>query len=183
MSRAGRPWLVAVLAVASAGCGRRESPAGAAGPWLEVRLTGADSGSLRGRAAAEWCDTLRLLAVEVVSGDSGFGLALRPADSLAPGRYPVRPPAAADSARPSAALGLRWLARTSVLAYQGDSGEVTLARRPDGTWSGELHAAARSVNDTSRLTIDGTFRGLRPVPMSRGCALPASRSDSGRSVD
>jgi hypothetical protein len=183
MSRAARSWLLAVLAVVGAGCGRREAPAADAGPWLEVRMTGADSGSLRGRATAEWCDTLRLLAVEVLSGDSGLGLALHPADSLAPGEYAVRPPAAPDSTRPSAAVGLRWLAETSILAYQGDSGEVTLARRPDGSWSGVLHAVTRSVNDGSRLTVTGTFRGLRPVPMSRGCSHPASRSDSGGSVD
>jgi hypothetical protein len=153
----------------AAGCGSGESgkPTGAR---LEARWTGADTAAFGAPATAEWCDSLNLLEILAIAGDTGIEIALYPRDGVAPGAYPVRPPAAADSLTPSAAVGLRWFAQTSVQGFQGDSGQVSLTRAPDGTLSGRFRATARAISGKGRLTITGSFADLRQRPATSGCS-------------
>lgn len=174
--------LALVLALASAGCHGGASAAG--GSRLTVRWTGADTAEISARAEAEWCDSLRVLEIRAMAGDTGVGIALYPAGSIAAGAYPVRRPGVADSTRPpAAALGLRWFSKTSVLGFQGDSGELALERRADGTLSGRFSAAARALVGNGRLHVTGSFDGLRPTNASPACAGRAppdtTRADSG----
>jgi len=71
---AARHALVACLGVALA-CAKPEGGT-RSGPRLTVRWTGADTAAFGASATAERCDTLHLIEIRAVSGDTGVGLAL-----------------------------------------------------------------------------------------------------------
>jgi hypothetical protein len=177
--------LLGVLGLA-AGCegGERGKRTGAR---LEARWTGADTAAFGAPATAEWCDSLNLLEIIAIAGDTGIEIALFPRDSIATGAYPVHPPAAADSLPPSAAVGLRWFAQSSVQGFRGDSGQVSLTRAPDGALSGRFRATAHAISGNGRLTIAGSFDDLRQRPATSGCstappppkAAPADSAEGG----
>ena len=93
---AARYALVASLGVALA-CAKPE-PGTRTGPGLTVRWTGADTAAFGAAATAERCDTLHLIEIRAVSGDTGVGLVLYDSGTVRPGAYPIRPPAAAIDA-------------------------------------------------------------------------------------
>jgi len=170
--------LLAGAAAAAGGCDRlpgRESQ-----PRMIVAWTGSDTGAMAARVVAEWCDSLRMLEVRGVSGDSGLSIAIYPRAAIQADSYPVLLPDRADSTRPSSAVGARWFAETSIRGYQGDRGAVVLDEA-NARVSGRLQARMRSVNDGGRLDLEATFRGVRVVPATRGCVSkpPPPPSDSG----
>jgi hypothetical protein len=145
---------------------------------LEVRWTGRDGGAISGPATARWCALRRVLEIRTVRGDTGIALALYPAKTLAIGRYLVVDPVKAESVPPAAGVAVRWLTRTVVQGFQGDSGRVDLSRSSSGQLSGRVSARARSVVDTQRIVLSGTFRDLTLHSDSLGCA-PPENADSG----
>jgi hypothetical protein len=160
-----------------AGCGRSEAPARPAGS-LEVQWVGSDTGRFTAPVVAEWCDSLRLLELRALRGDTGVALALYPTDSVAPGQYKVVPPQRGDSARPAAAVALRWFAETAIRGFRSDSGTVTLtAGAGRGVDAGRFSATLRSANEGSRLTLAGSFSGLTVAPGSPECAGAAPDPD------
>jgi hypothetical protein len=178
--------LLAALALAS-GCRKAEGGA-PTGPRLEARWTGADTATFSAPATAAWCDSLNLLEILAMAGDTGIGIAVYPRDGIASGAYPIRAPAAADSVPPSAAVGLRWFSKTAVQGFQGDSGQLSLVRAADGALSGRFTTTARAVSGKGQLTVTGSFHELRQRPATRGCSTaPPHRdstpSDSGEGVD
>lgn len=165
----------ASLAVA---CGKSSSDE-TDGPLLEAKWKGpADSGKISGPATAEWCDSLRLVEVRVLRGDSGISLALYPEKKFKAQRYPVALPAKADSTPPAAAIALRWFAETSIRGFQGDSGNVVVLESPPGVYSGEIKAHAHSVTDGNHVEITGSFRRLTIRPAARGCVARKASHDS-----
>jgi hypothetical protein len=142
---------------------------------LQVEWTGADTGKLSAPAVAEWCDSLDLLELRAIHGDTGIAVVLYPSDSLTPsdtvprGDYPVLPPEKADSNRPSAAVALRWFAETSIRGFRGDSGTVVLEATGAGAREGRFTAYLRSATDGSRLSVTGAFAGLTVTPASPSC--------------
>lgn len=141
------------------------------GPWLESDWTGTDTGRISAPATAEWCDSLRVLEIRALQGDSGIAIAIFSERNPRAGRYPIRPPprAGTDSSRQGAAVAVRWFAETAIKGFRGDSGEVRLERSTSGVVSGRFDAHLSAVNATDRLTIQGTFRELRERPSVRGC--------------
>ncbi|MGH7498935.1 MAG: hypothetical protein ACREL3_08800 [Gemmatimonadales bacterium] len=172
--------LTAGACLASA-CGK-SSPDEKTGPFLEARWSGADSGKISGPATAEWCDSLRLLEVRAVQGDTGIGLALYPKKEFVAERYPVAPPAKADTSPPAAAVALRWFAETSIRGFQGDSGSVVVQESSRGVYSGVIEAHAHSVTDGNHVTITGSFSHLSPRPATRGCAARTASRDASAGV-
>ncbi len=178
MARVALAGLIALLA-----CSSEESADPRAGS-LAVEWTGADTGKLSGLAVAEWCDSLDLLELRAIHGDTGIALVLYPSDSrsrsgsVAAVDYPVVPPERADSSRPAAAVALRWFAETSIRGFRGDSGSVVLAAPgPDG-YAGRFTAHLRAAVEGSRLTATGSFKGLAITQALPGCAGgPADESD------
>lgn len=170
--------LLAGAAAAAGGCDRL--PGSQSEPRMIVAWTGSDTGAMAARVVAEWCDSLRMLEVRGVQGDSGLSIAIYPRAAIQPDSYPVRLPDRADSIRPSSAVGARWFAETSVRGYQGDSGAVVLDQA-SARVSGRLQAQMRSVNDGARLDLEATFRDVRVVPATRGCVSkpPPAPADSG----
>jgi hypothetical protein len=167
--------LVLVL-VGLPGCNREPASRIGAGQ-IDVRWTGSERGRLSGRATAEWCPILRLLEIRAIRGDTGIALAIYPADTITPGQYRITDPAKAESLPPAASIALRWATQVAVKGFQGESGSVALDRARSGELSGRITAAARSVTDTQRVTIDGSFRDLMVRPQARGCAQPSKDPD------
>jgi hypothetical protein len=141
------------------------------GPRLTARWTGADTAEFSARATAEWCDTLHVLEIRAISGDTGVGIALYPPDRIGRATYRIHRPDVADSALPpSASVGLRWSSQTAVLGFRSDSGEVTLEQRPGGALGGRFTLRARALTGTGQLQVTGSLEGLRPTEAPPTCA-------------
>ena len=160
---------LALMLVTVAACAGGE-PGGPRGGTLEVQWVGGDTGKLVAPAVAEWCDSLRLLELRAVRGDTGIALALYPAESVTAGRYPMGRPERGDSTRPSSALALRWFTETSIRGFQSDSGSVSIAGGGPGAVGGSFAARLRSTTEGSRLSVTGSFRGLTVRPAPAECA-------------
>lgn len=160
-----------VLAVCLGGC-RREFSWGGGSGQLDAHWTGTEEGRISGPATAEWCSIRKLLEIRALQGDTGVALALYPTDTIVAGEYRVIDPPKAESLPPAAGVALRWLTQTAIRGFQGESGAVVLERSQSGTLSGHVVAGARSVTDTMRVVISGTFRNLTVRPQARGCAAP-----------
>jgi hypothetical protein len=170
--------LVGALACASG------EPADSSAGSLRVEWTGADTGMLSAPAVAEWCDSLALLEIRAIRGDTGIALAIYPADSGAdsvrPGSYSVVPPKRAARTRPASAVAMRWFAETSIRGFSGDSGTVVL----EAAGAGRLSAHLRSPSEGGRLMLTGSFKGLTVTPAPPDCAgAPPSASDEGQGAD
>lgn len=166
---------LAIVLVGLPGCKRLPARSGAG--QIDVRWTGSERGRLSGKAVAEWCAILRLLEIRAIRGDTGIAVAIYPADTVTPGEYRVIDPAKAESLPPAAAIGLRWASQTAIKGFQGESGSVVLERSTSGELSGRVTAAGRSVTDTQRVTIEGSFRDLTIRTQGRGCAPPLEDPD------
>ena len=155
-------------------CSSRNSPPPRGGS-LQVEWIGADTGKLSAPAVAEWCDSLKMLELRAISGDTGVALALYPSDSVTtgvaagPADYRVVEPHRADSNRPAGAIALRYFAETSIRGYRGDSGTVTLKVLDPGAGAGRFSAYLRSATDGSKLTVTGSFEGLTVSAAPPGC--------------
>ncbi len=160
-----------MLAVVAAGC-RMDAVSRAPASRLEIRWTGTDTAAFSAPATAEWCDSLHLLDVRAIAGDTGVGLAIYSPDAIAPGTYPVRRPEAAAGTPPSVAVALRWYSKTAVKGFQGTGGRLSLRRAPDGTLAGSFTAKAAAITVRGDLTVVGSFEGLRERPATRGCYTP-----------
>ena len=150
---------------------------------MTAEWTGSDTGRMAAPARAEWCDSLGMLEIRAIHGDSGLALAVYPESLVRPDSYPVRPPDRADSSAPASAIAMRWFAETSIKGFQGDSGHVVVEQAGDRL-TGHFEAAMRSINDPTRLDLRGRFRQLRVVPAGPGCSTrrpppPAPPADSG----
>jgi hypothetical protein len=167
---------VAIVLVGLLGCNRAPASRGVAGQ-IDVRWTGSEPGRLTGGATAEWCSILRLLEITAIRGDTGIALAIYSADTILPGEYRVINPAKTESLPPAAGIALRWASQTAIKGFQGESGSVVLERSRSGELSGRIAAAARSVTDTQRVAIDGSFQGLTVRTQARGCSQPLETFD------
>jgi hypothetical protein len=153
------------------------------GPWLEANWTGSDTGRISAPAVAEWCDSLQVLELRALQGDSGLALAIHPGGSLKAGRYRIGLPRQVDSTPPGAAIALRWFAETAIKGFRGDSGEVRVDRSTSGVLSGRFDAHLAAVNAPDRLRVRGTFRELEVNPAAIGCARRPDSSAVDTGVD
>jgi hypothetical protein len=165
-----------MLLVACFGACHSPSKGEAGAGKLDVSWTGREPGSMSAPATASWCTSRHLLEVRGIQGDTGLALALYPADTLTAGVYRVVDPTRAESLPPAASVALRWLTPKVVQGFRGEGGTVRLERSRLGQVSGEVSARARSVVDTQRLTIRGTFRDLtlQREPPECGRAVPSA---------
>ncbi len=181
--------LLAAGMLGAAACSDQEQTAASAGS-LEVAWTGSDTGKLSGPAVAEWCDSLDLLELRAIQSDTGIALLLYPSDSAATrdsiprGEYPVVPPQRADTTRPSAAIAMRWFAETSIRGFRGEGGRVVVEATGPGPTAGRFSAELRSATEGSRLTIEGSFKGLAVDTAPSTCVgRPAEEPDTAGEAD
>ena len=156
---------------------QRKTPAQRTVGQIDAHWTGSERGKLSGPAIAEWCPVLRVLEIRGIRGDTGIAVAVYPSDSLTSGKYRIVLPPPADSL-PRANIGLRWASETSIKGFQGDSGYVVVERARSGELAGRITAAARSIADTQRVSIEGSFKDLTIRPQARGCVRPNQHPDS-----
>jgi hypothetical protein len=161
--------LAACGLIASAGCSGEKAEE-VPGARLEVQWVGGDTGKLVAPVEAQWCDSLRMLELRAMRGDTGIALVLYPRDSVAPGSYPLVPPEQRDSLRPAAAVALRWFEETEIRGFRGDSGSVSLTSLGPGVGSGRFGARVRATGVGTQLTVTGTFRGLTISLAPTDCA-------------
>jgi hypothetical protein len=122
-------------------------------------------------AVANWCPVTRVAAIEAVSVDTGFAIALRESNAVSKGVHPVFTPEMAPQApKPSATAALRWLrlTDTSVVAYRATSGHVDIDEA-NGVVSGSLLLHLFNSVGRDSLVIEGRFAGLKVVAMAAGC--------------
>jgi hypothetical protein len=165
------------LALVAGGCSRAESGS-SSGPGLTADWIGSDTGRLAASAVAEWCDSLTMLEIRAVRGDTGLAIVLYPVDSIAADSYPVRPPAKADSTPPAAAVAMRWFAETAIEGFRGDNGSVVLDAVEPGGITGRFQANVSSVGSADKLKLSGRFRDLPVAKASRGCVGRDARRDT-----
>ena len=180
VSRAGCA-LLGVIGLA-AGCTGGNGRAAQGRERLEVRWTGTDTSAFSAPATAERCDTLDLLQIRAIAGDTGIGLAVYRRGGVGSGSYPILKPEVAETMPPSAAVGLRWFSRTAVQGFQADSGELELDKASGGDLSGRFAARAHAITGNAGLKLTGSFEGVRVRPATRGC-VPRARRDSTRGRD
>jgi hypothetical protein len=172
--RPGATAIGAGLVLLLAGCPRMERPE-LQSARLEIEWSGAAKGHLAGPATAEWCDSLKVLQIQALAGDTGVAIALYPKDAVGPDSYPVVVPAKADSIPPAAAVALRYFGETAVKGFQGDSGRVLVRDTAGGRVSGRFSASLKSATDGNRIRAGGAFHDLRVVPAQRGCVARPAR--------
>lgn len=176
-----RGLLLLVFLIAS--CREAPQKPGTAQGHLEMRWSGAQEGRMSASAEAGWCGLRRVVEIRAVRGDTGVALALYPESTLVAGVYPVVAPVRAESIPPAAGVAVRWLAKTTVQGFQGESGRVRLVRSSSGQLSGSVNARARSVSDTQRISLSGTFQDLTVRPDSLGCAPASVPEEDPEAVD
>jgi len=146
------PFLLSCLSCGSADLGGTGT--------LEAAWTGADNGSVRTTAVAQWCPERRFAEILGVHGDTGVAIALRELDSIRPGRYAAVLPDSADTTGPSATVALRFLSRTSITGFRSDSGEVTVTRARDGSLAVDFAVRARAPEAAARIGLRGRAAGV-----------------------
>ena len=150
---------------------------------LQIRWSGAEPGGLSATATAGWCAPRHVLEVRGIQGDTGVALAIYPAETLNAGVYRVVDPVRAESLSPAAAVALRWLTPKVVQGFRGESGTVRLKRSRTGQVSGEVKARARSVVDTQRVMITGSFHDLTLQLQPSRCASPPHPSPASQAPE
>ena len=145
---------------------------------MSIQWSGSGDGNVTAPATATWCEVQRLLEIRSIRGDTGIALAVYPTTRPTGGSYRIVEPAKAESMPPAAGVAVRWLTRNAVQGFRGDSGQLELERSSTGQLSGRVHARARSVVDTQRIVVTGTFRDLLVQPDSLGCEPEDSPADT-----
>ena len=154
------------------------------GPRLTARWTGADTAQFSGPIVGEWCDSLHLLEIRAVVGDTGVGIALYPADTIEAGEYPIRAPewpTPRDPLRPRSGsggsrrrVGHRLSGRQRRPHCWSDG--------PIGSLSGRFTAGAHPLTGKGRLHVTGSFNGLRTTTAPRKCAGPPAADTIRRGI-
>jgi len=147
----------------------------------EIEATWAGSADSHGRfrsaATASWCDSLRMLELTGVKGDTGLALAVYPESAVTAGAYPARDPLKPDSARPGVAAAARWFTQTAISAFRSDSGGLDLTSGT-GAVSGEFGFRMMSPQGNDTVRLQGRFVQVSVSRGGPGCPT-GSVSDSG----
>lgn len=128
---------------------------------MQASWTGADTGTIAARATAVWCAEYGFVEVVGQQGDTGLALAVFPGEGGLAGSYSVAlPDTASFPLAPGAALAARWFEATSLEAWQGLGGSVTIDRDEEGLLTGSFDGRLGSVSGDETLEISGVFAGV-----------------------
>lgn len=122
-------------------------------------------------AVVNWCPVSRVAALEAISVDTGFAIALHENDSIVRGAHPVfAPDPGVQLPKPSATAAFRWLRTkdTTVVVYRSVNGHVDIDAT-GATLSGSLVLHLYNAIGKDSLPVTGRFSGLKVVAMAAGC--------------
>lgn len=156
----------ATLLLFALGLGGCRSGSGPVPGELTVEWAGQTAGRFNAVLKATHCPATGIVELIAVRGDTGVGSAIFLSDSttLASGDFPVFLAATYPEPRPGAVAAVRWFNLTSIVAYEGLSGVVRIARS-DSTLSGTMDVRLQQVDHPDTLRMTGRFAG---VPLERG---------------
>lgn len=139
------------------------NPEGRRGTLTAHWGSGTDSASLTMPATATWCPGPSRYDVRAFVGDTAFGMAVYPVDTAGlSGSYAVLAPGGSVQVRPAAALALRWIGKSEIQGWWGDSGSVSFSSGTLGGLSGSGQARLMSgLGPDSVIPVEFRFRGLR----------------------
>lgn len=139
---------------------------------LTVEWLGADTGGLSAKPVAQWCAGDTALKITATKGEAGVGLLILPAAEPEIGEYTVFDPLVDSTrVRPGMIVGSRWVDDKTVVAYQSDSGLLTLNREPTGL-SGRFTVRMHDLNRADTVRMTGHFGGITPGACPGAPAAP-----------
>jgi hypothetical protein len=144
---------------------------------LSVEWRGSHRGRFVALATATLCPETGLVELLAVTGDSGVGLVLFPADSgrLAAATFPVFVGSDANEPRPGANAAIRWFTGADLAVFEGQAGQVTLVA-PGATLSGTIKVRMHAVSGTDTLQATGRFDGVPVTRSGAGCGRLSRRN-------
>lgn len=159
--------IVAGCVVLIAACGRPPRPGALTARWGTL-----DTASVTLRATARWCVGAGRIDLRARTGDTAFGVAFYPTDSVAvAASYPVWQPGQPGALRPGAGVAVRWMSKAVIEGWWADSGAVELT----GGWSKVAgQGQARLISGRgpdSTIPLAFTFRDV-PLVVDTLCDQP-----------
>lgn len=166
---------LAVLLLTATACG--PTPSKAAPGDLDVSWRGAERGRFIAPLEASHCVESGQVELLAIRGDTGIGVALFLGDSatIRPAEYPVVPGSQLEEPRPGATVGARWFATTTIAAFEGSTGKVTLTSAGQ-LLSGTLDASFTALDSPDTLQVTGSFSQVPVVKADSNCRLVRKRN-------
>lgn len=165
---------LAIVALTLTACGR--GPEVRPGD-LDVVWHGAERGRFIAPLEAKHCAESGIVELLAIRGDSGFAAALFLKDSatIEPTEYQVVPGSLLEEPRPGASAALRWFAGTSISAFEGVAGRVTLSHT-GVVLSGTIEVKYQALDTPDTLRLTGTFSQVPVTMADSGCRLIQKRN-------
>jgi hypothetical protein len=137
---------------------------------IDVTWRGAERGRFIAPLEAVHCAESGQVELLAIRGDTGVGMALFLLDSaiVQPIDYPVVPGSQLDEPRPGASAGARWFATTSIAAFEGVTGKVSLSVTGRAL-SGTVDVKFQSLDKPDSLRMNGSFSQVPLIKADSGC--------------
>lgn len=163
-----------ILLLVAAACKR--APRAVPGD-LDVSWGGSSRGRFVAPLQATHCAESGQVELLAIRGDTGIGVALFLEDSSAvqPVVYPVMSGSLLHETRPGSSVAARWFAVTSIAAFEGITGKVTLSSG-GSELNGTLDVSFKALDRPDTLHLTGSFTR---VPVAKGdtnCRLVRKRN-------
>ncbi|HKP29227.1 MAG TPA: hypothetical protein VJU15_07475 [Gemmatimonadales bacterium] len=164
----------ALILLAAAACSR--APGVQPGD-LDVVWSGTERGRFLAPLVASHCPETGQVELLAIRGDTGVGIALFLLDSanVQPTDYLVSPGSQLHESRPGASMAARWFATTSIAAFEGVNGKVSLSAGGEAL-AGTLDVKFQALDRPDTLRMSGSFS---QVPLQRAdsnCRLIRKRN-------
>jgi hypothetical protein len=166
--------LLAVLLATAAACDR--APKARPGD-LDVTWRGAERGRFIAPLVARHCAETGLLELLAIRGDTGIGMSLFLLDSVIvqPADYRVVPGSQLEEPRPGASVAARWFTVTTIVAFEGVTGKVTLSTTGRAL-TGNVDAKFQALDRPDTLRLSGNFAQVPLVKADSSCRLSMKRN-------
>ena len=144
---------------------------------LDVTWRGTERGRFIAPLEAIYCAESRQVELLAIRGDTGVGMALFLPDSAVVRAmdYPVVPGSQLTELRPGATVGARWFATSTITAFEGMTGKVTLSETGDAL-SGTIEAGFKALDRPDTLQVTGSFSQVPIVKADSNCRLVRKRN-------
>jgi len=163
-----------LVLLAAAACNR--SPKAVSGD-LDVTWRGSARGRFVAPLQATHCAETGQVELLAIRADTGIGMALFLDDSavVQPVVYPVMSGSMMQETRPGSSIAARWFAVTSIAAFEGITGKVTLSAAGTSL-TGTLDVTFKALDRPDTLHMSGSFTQVPLVKGDSSCRLIRKRN-------